>query len=541
MGEDLLAALLRTEILPQLCGWLVATVGRVEESFDAAMPAASLGLIANFARDSDSFRRQIKADPSVKRLYKALITGLTRDDLAEIVGSLSSLSSLLLNEPLGQKLFNRENIDQSLDMAFNVVQECLENGGDSEGTHGAPQFWVFARCIDLLVDLTRSPDAVAALSTSSRFRTLLGSLARLLCVSGDAVPAKALELFAALCGDCDAGPRRKNDEASTLQSRAIDALTATGILEAAPFGKWILVSETVNANRAYSVLLAVATAASPGGHSFTRGDSSTLAVHRVAADIVRRLGPMLAAKGDDVVVDQRNVEDLCELNVYSDAAVGRDVIRPHAREFSRLIQLLFAAYSTVVVSSISDRRRVNATLQSSVCCAGILLALDGDGENLVHPHLPRGWEVVLRDSLQSSRFPILLFGLRAATSLPPLVIGTCARVGIELSVVDKPKTGTHSHPSSETGTPERGLRASDLSTNGGARSGSGADVEVVSRLLHGLREKDMKSSEQLSVYESQVREAASREAKHVALLDAKSTELQQVHAHGHIRCSTSDT
>lgn len=50
---------------------------------------------------------------------------LDGDNLCAVVHSLSLLTSLLINENLGQKLFNPQNIDQTLQMAINLMQDAF--------------------------------------------------------------------------------------------------------------------------------------------------------------------------------------------------------------------------------------------------------------------------------------------------------------------------------------------------------------------------------------------------------------------------------
>lgn len=501
------------------------------------MASAALGLISNFARCSKAFCRQLKADPAVKRLYKALIGALTHEDLTEIVVSLSSLASLLLNEPLGQKLFNRENIDQTLEMTFNVIQECLGThgrGGPQARGEDAAQFWVFANCIDLLVSLTQSADAVAALAASDRFRGLLHSLAGCLAEVGEAVPSKVLELFASLCDGDDKtrtlGLAGHGSGDPILHRWAIEALDAGRVFQAAPFGRWMARSTTWDGSRAYTVLSSVVAA----GPNPTASQGST--VHHAAVELVRRaILHTTAARCESVSrADKIAADDLCVLNVLCDALAGREAVRIRLADLDETVRHLVREYVSAVASDSSDPRRLDTLLQGAVSGIGIMLLL-ADGEGTPRwQRLPDGWDRALRDGLASARFGSVLFSLRATVDLSSRT--SLWRIAAVLPSDRRHQTATVGSAAVPTvaggSSPARGLHMSDLtSSRGGNASHSSpsrtGDAKVVARLMHGLREKDMKSSEILSLYESKFREFETKESQHLALLDAKTAALHQ--------------
>jgi hypothetical protein len=77
----------------------------------------------------------IKQRDEAKTFYRCLIGFLSNSNLHAIVYALSTLSSLLLYDPLGRKLFNSDNIHQTFKLGVYLISECFS--GDSAGDQSA--------------------------------------------------------------------------------------------------------------------------------------------------------------------------------------------------------------------------------------------------------------------------------------------------------------------------------------------------------------------------------------------------------------------
>ncbi|XP_002738232.1 protein CIP2A-like, partial [Saccoglossus kowalevskii] len=80
-----------------------------------------LGLMANLCKNNVSIQAHIKSMDSIKSVYKALIQYLSHRNLTMIVFALSVITSLCLNEDLGNKLFQAKNVNQTFQLLFNIL------------------------------------------------------------------------------------------------------------------------------------------------------------------------------------------------------------------------------------------------------------------------------------------------------------------------------------------------------------------------------------------------------------------------------------
>eukprot|EP00794_Sanderia_malayensis_P017414 gene17414-19157_t len=153
-----------------LIRYLVSKIISAESSF--TLPC--LGSLANICRSNANLQDYIKAMGNVIGFFRRLTEFLCHKDSMKIVYSLSILI-IFVNEPIGEKVFNKRNMNQMFHMVFSFI---LKGNSEQEKKHSCNLLIDFIKCHQLQEYLAGYNDlhcylkkVISILNTSDREST----------------------------------------------------------------------------------------------------------------------------------------------------------------------------------------------------------------------------------------------------------------------------------------------------------------------------------------------------------------------------------
>eukprot|EP00041_Stephanoeca_diplocostata_P024840 m.639260 g.639260 ORF g.639260 m.639260 type:complete len:945 (+) comp22612_c0_seq6:177-3011(+) len=556
----------------RLCSVLIQRISTLG-SGSGGMPF--LELLATLCREHHRARDAVKRSASAKKFYRHLVSLLDGDNLSAVVHALSLLTSLLINEDLGQKLFNPQNIEQTLQMAINLMQDAFPAAVSSATqARSLEATWLFAHSIDLMVDIVSHSSDVARHSLqrsahvaravvfamdptvhrqcSYSMRSKLAQLLWTLCWSATSDASSMSFPFRALVVNhiADSG-----DWFSSMLQFALRTLAPGSTLLDAH-------TDDVSAHAAVGVVGAIL---AQTAHAHAHPSPAGKAVVAAVTDLLAKVESTVAAYTVLHPSEQADAGIAAPLLALVALVLDGCTTLWARAQFVHLAEKLAALLTTLltVQPHASQQAHVMMVL-ASWRLLSILRQTDMHATFLDRCALDRRhamFEVVAL-GLASTAFANVTLAIHASESLTATsqahevtaLRAQSIAAAATFAMVNTMSCAAHtarSHKYTTTAltqqnTSERQnvrdtrgnsdildsrLSASQASHRtllpGDASSGGAEATAVVARLMQGLRLKDLKSSELLNIYESKFRDMEAREEQLHALLDSKSQSLAQ--------------
>eukprot|EP00040_Diaphanoeca_grandis_P019081 m.100524 g.100524 ORF g.100524 m.100524 type:complete len:846 (+) comp27251_c1_seq1:167-2704(+) len=476
----------------------------VQDSSNTADLPPILGLFAVLCRQSGELRVAVKSKTHVKRFYKSLIRFLSSEDLDVVVYSLSALINLLLNDDLGEKFFNQQNVHQTFELVFNLIERCLSNQQQLD--------WIFFHCLDLFIDLLSSKDVHHPLYYSKRLPKTLQLLAQAVAtVSASAVLAKLFELLAAFCSISV----QSEGNTHSLRRQVVDVLySSPHVLEK------LVIEWGCNADVDMWFQL----------HHRNLVDCVCTEAE-VRPDILIRLDTV----GSELYARMSNHKFK---NAHANTVAMLEILCSHPKLCTSLIQSGSTAWD---ILRLVGHALENNNFALAVVSLNLLRHFNVAHDDLNALLSSSAMPVCVSQALLSQNFGVIVAGLSIVKHLP------CDHIKISTNLFNQSKQtrtynsgnnndttlfGSTQTTQSRRSDPTHQHYPSTMSSTSVSSSSSHMETgkdsnENVSRLMQGLQIKDAKTSELLAIYEAKFSDMEAKEGRMLGLVDAKSAALKQ--------------